>query len=183
MVIIGDAAHFFGPETGVSSGIGLGDAHALAQAIAQNPDDPDAACRSYEMWRAPAVRPYEANDPGRQRIMVAGRSTRDPRSAGRPVGVSEREGLLLAAAWRRVAGRDRRGPPRHRRLLEREPDDGTSLAARDRLEALRQALEAIGLDELPPSTGARSTTGSGRRASAGSACAVTHTGVIARPRR
>ena len=38
----------------------------------QNPDDPDAACTSYEMWRAPAVRPYEANDPGRQRIMVAG---------------------------------------------------------------------------------------------------------------
>jgi 2-polyprenyl-6-methoxyphenol hydroxylase-like FAD-dependent oxidoreductase len=72
VVIIGDAAHFFGPETGVCSGIGLGDAHALAEAIAQNPDDPDAACASYEMWRAPAVRPYEANDPGRQRIMVAG---------------------------------------------------------------------------------------------------------------
>lgn len=72
VVIIGDAAHFFGPETGVSSGIGLGDAHALAEAIAQNPDDPDAACSSYELWRAPAVRPYEANDPGRARMVLAG---------------------------------------------------------------------------------------------------------------
>jgi 2-polyprenyl-6-methoxyphenol hydroxylase-like FAD-dependent oxidoreductase len=71
VVIIGDAAHFFGPETGVSSGIGLGDAHALAEALSQNRDDPDAACHLYEMWRMPAVRPYEANDPGRQRILVA----------------------------------------------------------------------------------------------------------------
>jgi 2-polyprenyl-6-methoxyphenol hydroxylase-like FAD-dependent oxidoreductase len=77
-VIIGDAAHFFGPETGISSGIGLGDAHALAQAVVMNQDDPDAACRSYETWRAPAVRPYEANDPGRQRVLVAGQV------AGRP---------------------------------------------------------------------------------------------------
>jgi 2-polyprenyl-6-methoxyphenol hydroxylase-like FAD-dependent oxidoreductase len=77
VVIIGDAAHFFGPETGVSSGIGLGDAHALAQAIVQNPDSADDACRSYETWRAPAVRPYEANDPGRQRMLVAG--TTQPR--------------------------------------------------------------------------------------------------------
>ena len=72
VVVIGDAAHFFGPETGVSSGIGLGDAHALAQAILQNPDDPDAACRSYELWRLPVVRPYEAMDPGRQRMVLAG---------------------------------------------------------------------------------------------------------------
>jgi 2-polyprenyl-6-methoxyphenol hydroxylase-like FAD-dependent oxidoreductase len=72
LVIIGDAAHFFGPETGVSSGIGLGDAHALAEAVRQNPDDPDAACRSYELWRAPVVRPYEAMDPGRQRMVPAG---------------------------------------------------------------------------------------------------------------
>jgi 2-polyprenyl-6-methoxyphenol hydroxylase-like FAD-dependent oxidoreductase len=72
VVIIGDAAHFFGPETGVSSGIGLGDAHALAQAIMMNPDSPDDACASYELWRAPAVRPYEANDPGRHRMLVAG---------------------------------------------------------------------------------------------------------------
>ncbi len=72
LLIIGDAAHFFGPETGVSSGIGLGDAHALAEAVRQNPDDPDAVCRSYELWRAPVVRPYEAMDPGRQRMVPAG---------------------------------------------------------------------------------------------------------------
>jgi len=72
VAIIGDAAHFFGPETGVSSGLGLGDAHALAQAVMQNPDDPDAACRSYEIWRAPLIRPYEATDPGRQRMVAAG---------------------------------------------------------------------------------------------------------------
>lgn len=72
VVIIGDAAHFFGPETGVSSGLGLGDAHALAEAVRQNPDDPDAACASFETWRAPVVRPYEATDPGRQRMVPAG---------------------------------------------------------------------------------------------------------------
>jgi len=72
VVIIGDSAHFFGPETGISSGIGLGDAHALAQAIAQYPDDPDVACATYETWRGPVVRPYEAADPGRQRILIAG---------------------------------------------------------------------------------------------------------------
>jgi len=71
-VIIGDAAHFFGPETGVSSGLGLGDAHALAEAIRQHPDDPDAACQSYVTWRAPVIRPYEAMDPGRQRMVLAG---------------------------------------------------------------------------------------------------------------
>ncbi len=73
IVLIGDSAHFFGPETGISSGIGLGDAHALSEAIAQNRGDADAACRSYVIWRAPVVRPYEAMDPGRQRILVAGR--------------------------------------------------------------------------------------------------------------
>ncbi|HWH14770.1 MAG TPA: FAD-dependent monooxygenase [Miltoncostaeaceae bacterium] len=72
LVLIGDSAHFFGPETGVSSGLGLGDAHALAEAIRQNPDDPDAACRSYVTWRAPVIRPYEAMDPGRQRMVPAG---------------------------------------------------------------------------------------------------------------
>jgi 2-polyprenyl-6-methoxyphenol hydroxylase-like FAD-dependent oxidoreductase len=71
VVIIGDSAHFFGPETGVSSGLGLGDAHALAQAVMQNGDDPDAACASYETWRAPVIRPYEATDPGLSRMMGA----------------------------------------------------------------------------------------------------------------
>ena len=69
VVIIGDAAHFFGPETGASAGIGVGDAHALAQAIVARPDDADAACRVYEAWRMPAVRPLEAADPGRRRLL------------------------------------------------------------------------------------------------------------------
>ena len=72
LILIGDSAHFFGPETGASSGIGLGDAQALAEAVRQNPDDPDAACQSFELWRAPAVRPLEAMDPSRQRMMTYG---------------------------------------------------------------------------------------------------------------
>ncbi len=68
VLLIGDSAHFFGPETGVSSGIGMGDAHALAEAIRQHPDDPDGACRDFVMWREPVVRPYEAMDPGRARL-------------------------------------------------------------------------------------------------------------------
>jgi 2-polyprenyl-6-methoxyphenol hydroxylase-like FAD-dependent oxidoreductase len=71
VVLVGDAAHFFGPETGASAGIGLADAHALAQAVAAEPGDPDAACRAYTAWRAPAVRPYEAGDPGRARLRGA----------------------------------------------------------------------------------------------------------------
>ncbi len=78
LAVIGDAAHFFGPETGVSAGIGVADALALAQAIATHQDDADAACAAYEAWRAPAVRPYEMNDPGRRRL----RGT--PLPAGRP---------------------------------------------------------------------------------------------------
>jgi 2-polyprenyl-6-methoxyphenol hydroxylase-like FAD-dependent oxidoreductase len=70
VVLIGDAAHFFGPETGVGAGLGLGDAHALAQAIAGNGDDPDAACELYETWRAPVIRPYEAADPAAGRMSV-----------------------------------------------------------------------------------------------------------------
>lgn len=72
LILIGDSAHFFGPETGASSGIGLGDAQALAEALSQNRDDPDAACQSFELWRAPAVRPLEAMDPSRQRMMTYG---------------------------------------------------------------------------------------------------------------
>jgi 2-polyprenyl-6-methoxyphenol hydroxylase-like FAD-dependent oxidoreductase len=69
VVLIGDAAHFFGPETGASAGIGVGDAQALAQAIAAFPADADAACTAYAAWREPAVRPYEAADPGRRRLL------------------------------------------------------------------------------------------------------------------
>lgn len=68
VVVIGDAAHFFGPETGASAGIGLGDAFALAEAIAAHRTNADAACATYEAWRAPAVRPYEAGDPSRARL-------------------------------------------------------------------------------------------------------------------
>jgi 2-polyprenyl-6-methoxyphenol hydroxylase-like FAD-dependent oxidoreductase len=77
VLLIGDSAHFFGPETGVSSGIGLGDAHALAEAVRQFPDDSDAACQNFITWRTPVVRPYEAMDPGRQRILTIGQ--RQPR--------------------------------------------------------------------------------------------------------
>ena len=69
VALIGDAAHFFGPETGASAGIGVGDAQALAQAIATFPTDADAACTAYAAWREPAVRPYEAADPGRRRLL------------------------------------------------------------------------------------------------------------------
>ena len=62
VAVIGDSAHTFGPDTGVGAGIGLQDAHALAEAIARAPDA-DAACESYVTWREPAVRPYEAMDP------------------------------------------------------------------------------------------------------------------------
>jgi 2-polyprenyl-6-methoxyphenol hydroxylase-like FAD-dependent oxidoreductase len=70
VVLIGDAAHFFGPETGVGAGLGLGDAHALARAVAGNREDPDAACALYETWRAPVIRPYEAADPAAGRMSV-----------------------------------------------------------------------------------------------------------------
>ena len=70
VVLIGDSAHFFGPETGVGAGLGLGDAHALARAIAGNREDPDAACALYEAWRAPVIRPYEAADPAAGRISL-----------------------------------------------------------------------------------------------------------------
>jgi hypothetical protein len=69
--------------------------------------------------------------------------------------VSEREGLLLAAARAGSRTEIDEIAPALDALLEEEPDDEDLVAARDRLEALRVALEAIGLDELPPSTGAR----------------------------
>jgi 2-polyprenyl-6-methoxyphenol hydroxylase-like FAD-dependent oxidoreductase len=68
VVVVGDAAHLFGPETGASAGVGLADALALAEAIRANPDDPDAACVTYEQWRGPAIRPVEASDPSRGRL-------------------------------------------------------------------------------------------------------------------
>lgn len=67
VVVIGDSAHTFGPDTGVGAGIGLQDAHALAEAIDRSADA-DAACAAYAGWREPAVRPYEAMDPAWQRM-------------------------------------------------------------------------------------------------------------------
>ncbi len=58
LVVIGDAAHAVGPEAGLGAGLGLGDALALAVALERN-RDPDGACADYELWRRPAVRPYE----------------------------------------------------------------------------------------------------------------------------
>jgi len=78
LLLIGDSAHFFGPETGVSSGIGMGDAHALAEAVRQYPNDSDAVCQNFVTWRAPAVRPYEAMDPGRQRNLTIGQRQPQP---------------------------------------------------------------------------------------------------------
>lgn len=72
VVLIGDAAHFLGPEAGIGAGMGLGDAHALAQAIASHPDDADEACADYERWREPAVRPYEAVGAEGARIVRGG---------------------------------------------------------------------------------------------------------------
>ena len=69
--------------------------------------------------------------------------------------MSEREGLLLAAARAGSLAEISEVRPAIDALLEQEPGDEDLAAARDRLDALREALEAIGLDELPPSTGAR----------------------------
>jgi len=70
-VVVGDAAHVFGPETGASAGVGLADALALAEAVRANPKDADAACATYEQWRGPAIRPVEAMDPSRRRLQGA----------------------------------------------------------------------------------------------------------------
>jgi 2-polyprenyl-6-methoxyphenol hydroxylase-like FAD-dependent oxidoreductase len=87
VVAIGDAAHFFSPETGVSGGLGLGDAHALAEAIVRNPDDPDGACAMFSAWREPIVRPLEAADPSREeRRAAAGGRERRPEEHWPPQG-------------------------------------------------------------------------------------------------
>ena len=67
VIVIGDSAHTFGPDTGVGAGVGLQDAHALAEALSGH-GDADSACRSYLTWREPAVRPLEAMDPAWQRM-------------------------------------------------------------------------------------------------------------------
>jgi 2-polyprenyl-6-methoxyphenol hydroxylase-like FAD-dependent oxidoreductase len=72
LVVIGDAAHAVGPESGLGAGLGLGDALALAIAVERNPDDPDRACADYESWRRPAVAPYEAAGAAGARIVRGG---------------------------------------------------------------------------------------------------------------
>lgn len=69
--------------------------------------------------------------------------------------MSGREELLLAAARAGSLAEIAEIRPAVDARLAEEPDDEDLVAARDRLEALQEALEAIGLDELPPSTGAR----------------------------
>jgi 2-polyprenyl-6-methoxyphenol hydroxylase-like FAD-dependent oxidoreductase len=54
----------------VGAALGIGDAHALAEAIAAHPGEPDLACATYEAWRAPVIRPYEAADPAAGRMSV-----------------------------------------------------------------------------------------------------------------
>lgn len=60
VALIGEALHAMNPEAGIGSGLGMGDAQALAVAIQRNPEDPDAACRDWEYWRRPALAPYLA---------------------------------------------------------------------------------------------------------------------------
>ncbi|MDX6647576.1 MAG: hypothetical protein QOK40_3303 [Miltoncostaeaceae bacterium] len=77
-VVIGDAAHALTPEAGLGSGLGMGDALALAEAVRQHPDDPDAACASYERWRRPVVAPYESIRGSAVRMVPAGAPTEKP---------------------------------------------------------------------------------------------------------
>jgi 2-polyprenyl-6-methoxyphenol hydroxylase-like FAD-dependent oxidoreductase len=77
-VVIGDAAHALTPEAGLGSGLGMGDALALAEAVRQHPADPDAACASYERWRRPAVAPYEAIRGTAVRMVPAGAPAEKP---------------------------------------------------------------------------------------------------------
>lgn len=85
VVAIGDAAHFIGPEAGIGAGLGLADALALSRAIAACPDDPDEACRHYEHWHGPAVRPYEAVGAAGGRMAPAGAGERPDAERWPPV--------------------------------------------------------------------------------------------------
>lgn len=60
VTLIGEALHAMNPEAGIGAGLGMGDALALAVAVAGAGGDPDAACRTYETWRGPALAPYLA---------------------------------------------------------------------------------------------------------------------------
>lgn len=79
VALVGEALHAMNPEVGIGSGLGMGDAQALAAAIAQNPDDPDAACRAYEHWRRPAVAPYLAVGGTASKVYAQGRQPDEER--------------------------------------------------------------------------------------------------------
>jgi 2-polyprenyl-6-methoxyphenol hydroxylase-like FAD-dependent oxidoreductase len=85
VVVIGDAAHFLGPEAGIGAGLGLGDALAMAIAIERNRADADGACRDYEMWRRPATAPYEAIGAAGGRMVPAGAGGRPDAERWPPV--------------------------------------------------------------------------------------------------
>ena len=79
VALVGEALHAMNPEVGIGSGLGMGDAQALATAIAQNPDDPDAACTAYEHWRRPAVAPYLAVGGTASKVYAEGRRPEEER--------------------------------------------------------------------------------------------------------
>ena len=72
LALIGEALHAMDPEAGIGSGLGMGDAQALAIAAGRNPDDPDAACRDWEHWRRPALAPYLAMGSAGVRVVRGG---------------------------------------------------------------------------------------------------------------
>lgn len=79
VALIGEALHAMNPEVGIGSGLGMGDAQALATAIARHPDDPDAACAAYEHWRRPAVAPYLAVGGTASKVYAEGRRPEEER--------------------------------------------------------------------------------------------------------
>ena len=110
LVVIGDAAHAVGPESGLGASLGFGDALALAIAIERNDGDPDGACRDYELWRRPMVRPYEEIGAAGSRIVRGGEKP--------PGGALAAPGLR----GRPHAGVIRRSPAARRRGHDASPD-------------------------------------------------------------
>lgn len=72
VTLIGEALHAMNPEAGIGSGLGMGDAQALAVAIGRSAGDPDRALADYETWRRPAVAPYLAVGSAGVRVVRGG---------------------------------------------------------------------------------------------------------------